>query len=206
VQVLDSYESTTYADGSAGAVYGQYPPLVNVCLPPGQWQTYDIVYTAPRFDAKGKLLSPARLTVFQNGVLIQNNVRLTGPTSWLERAPYQAHPEKQPISLQDHGNPVRFRNIWIRELGKPGKKEFTLPDALLDRYAGEYDRVKIERAGSQLVATLGGVNFLLFAESPTKFFAKTTDVQIEFPGGDQGKPDRLIWSVGEGANEAKRTR
>ncbi len=205
VQVLDSFGHTTYADGSAGAVYGQYPPLVNVCLPPGQWQTYDIIYTAPRFNAEGKLRSPARLTVFQNGVLIQNNVTLTGPTSWLERAPYQAHPEKQPISLQDHGNPVRYRNIWVRELGKPGKKEFTLPNALLNSYVGKYDNVEISRDGDHLVAHLGGVNFRMFAESPTRFFAKTTDVQIEFPGGGQGKPDHLTWSVGEGANEAKRS-
>src|SRR5690348_1729578 len=94
VQVLDSFENKTYADGSAGAIYGQYPPLVNVTRPPGQWQVYDILYTAPRFDAAGKLVSPVRLTIFHNGVLIQNNVALTGPTSWLERAPYQAHPEK----------------------------------------------------------------------------------------------------------------
>jgi hypothetical protein len=206
IQVLDSYENVTYADGSAGSIYGQYPPLANVCRPPGQWQTYDIVYTAPRFDAEGKLLSPARLTVFQNGVLIQNNVELTGPTDWLDRAPYHAHPEKQPIALQDHGNPVRFRNIWVRELGNRGKKEFTLATAVLDSYTGKYDPIEISREGDQLAATLGGRKFLLFAESPTKFFAKTTDVQIEFPASSQGKPDRMIWSVGEGANEAKRTR
>jgi hypothetical protein len=206
VQVLDSYENKTYADGSAGAVYGQYPPLVNVSRPPGEWQVYEIIYTAPRFDAEGKLLSPVRLTVFHNGVLIQNNVQLTGPTSWLERAPYQPHPEKQPISLQDHGNPVRFRNIWLRELGKPGKNEFLLPTALLDSYVGKYEGLEVKRQDTQLAVTLGGVKFLLFAESPTKFFAKTTDVQIEFPGGDHAQPDRLIWSVGEGANEAKRNR
>ena len=141
VQVLDSYDNKTYADGSAAAIYGQYPPLVNACLPPGKWQTYDIIYTAPRFAADGKVLSPVRLTVFHNGVLVQNNVSLTGPTSWLERAPYQPHPEKQPLSLQDHGNPVRFRNIWVRELGKPGKKEFTFPPTLLDGYVGRYDTV-----------------------------------------------------------------
>jgi hypothetical protein len=206
IQVLDSFENKTYADGGAGAIYGQYPPLVNVSRPPGQWQTYDIVYTAPRFEADGKLLSPARLTVLHNGVLIQNNVQLTGPTSWLERAPYQAHPEKQPISLQDHGNPVRFRNVWVRELGKPGRKEFTLPAALLDGYVGKYDNIEITREDRQLAARVGGLQFLLFAESPTKFFAKTTDVQIEFPAGGQGKPDHLIWSVGEGANEAKRNK
>jgi hypothetical protein len=205
VQVLDSYGNKTYADGGAGAVYGQYPPLVNASRLPGQWQVYDIIYTAPRFDAEGKLLSPVRLTVFHNGVLIQNNVSLTGPTSWLERAPYQPHPEKQPISLQDHGNPVRFRNIWVRQLGKPGQDEFTLPPALLDRYAGRYENWEIVREGNQLTARMGGVKFTLFAESPTKFFAKSTDVQIEFPGGDRNNPDRLIWSVGEGANVARRS-
>jgi hypothetical protein len=206
VQVLDSFENKTYADGSAGAIYGQYPPLVNASRAPGQWQFYDIVYTAPRFSSEGKLLSPVRLTIFHNGVLIQNNVELTGPTSWLERAPYRAHPEKQPISLQDHGNPVRFRNIWVRELGKPGKREFSLPTALLDSYAGKYDDIEITREGDQLAARKGGVKFVLFAESPTRFFAKTTDVQIEFPAGGNGNVDRLIWSVGEGANEAKRSR
>ncbi len=204
VQVLDSYGSKTYADGSAGSIYGQYPPLVNVCRPPGEWQTYDILYTAPRFDAEGKVTSRARLTVFQNGVLIQNNVELTGPTSWLDRAPYSAHAVKQPISLQDHGNPVRYRNIWVRELGKPGRKEYSLPNALLDSYVGKYGGVEIVRDGSQISALVGGMKFLMFAESPTKFFAKTTDVRVEFPNGDQAKPDRLIWSVGEGGSESKR--
>jgi hypothetical protein len=209
IQVLDSFQSQTYADGSAGAVYGQYPPLVNASRPPGEWQIYDTIYTAPRFDAEGKLLSPVRLTVLHNGVLIQNNVQLTGPTSWLERAPYQAHPEKQPISLQDHGNPVRFRNIWVRELGKPGKNEFTFPNTLLDRYTGVYtspdkNRFFIDRDGSQLIVKLNGVRFVLFAESPTKFFAKTTDLQIEFSPTEEGKAQKLTWSVGEGANEATR--
>ncbi len=209
VQVLDSYENRTYADGSAGSLYGQYPPLVNVCRPPGQWQTYDILYTAPRFDADGALLSPACLTVFHNGVLIQHNAKLTGPTSWLERAPYKAHPEKQPISLQDHGNPVRYRNIWIRELGKPGKKEFTYSHALLDRYVGTYDRgsnnfVYVTREGNQLVLKLEGVRFVLFAESPTKFFAKTTDVQCEFQAENQGKASKVVISVGEGGMTARR--
>jgi hypothetical protein len=209
IQVLDSYRSPTYADGSAAAVYGQYPPLVNASLPPGQWQTYDIVWTAPRFDAAGKLLSPARVTVFHNGVLAQNNVELTGPTSWLERAPYTAHPEKLPISLQDHGNPVRFRNIWVRELGNPGRPEYTFSNALLDSYAGSYGKkasnaIVVTRDDRQLVVTLNNVRFTMFAESPTKFFAKTTDLRVEFLKDDSGKVDRMVWSVGEGANEAKR--
>ncbi len=206
VQVLDSYEANTYADGQAAAVYGQYPPLVNASRPPGEWQFYDIIYTAPRFDAEGKVKSPARLTVFHNGVLVQNNVELTGPTSWLERAPYQPHPEKQPISLQDHGNPVRFRNIWVRELGKPGRKEFTLAEKLLDTYCGKYGNgdIEVSREDRQLVARKSGVRFVMFAESPTKFFAKTTDFRLEFMPDSDSQVNKVIWSVGEGANEAKR--
>ena len=116
IQVLDSYENKTYADGQAAAVYGQYPPLVNASRPPGQWQTYDIVFHGPRFDKDGKLLRPARVAVFHNGVLVQDNVELTGPTAHAARPPYSPHAEKLPLALQDHGNPVRFRNIWIREL------------------------------------------------------------------------------------------
>lgn len=116
IQVLDSYENKTYADGQAAAVYGQYPPLVNASRPPGQWQSYDIVFHGPRFDAKGKLLRPARVTVFHNGVLVQDNVELTGPTAHGERPPYKPGPEKAPLALQDHDEPVRYRNIWIREL------------------------------------------------------------------------------------------
>ncbi len=116
IQVLDSYQNKTYPDGQAGAVYGQYSPLVNASRPPGEWQTYDIVFHRPRFDKDGKLLRPARFTVFHNGVLVQDNVELTGPTDHMKRPPYAAHPDKLPLSLQDHSNPVRFRNIWIREL------------------------------------------------------------------------------------------
>jgi len=116
IQVLDSYENKTYADGQASAVYGQFPPLVNASRPPGQWQMYDIVFHGPRFDSAGKLQRPARVTVFHNGVLVQDNDELTGPTANKQRPPYKATPEKLPLSLQDHGHPVRYRNIWIREL------------------------------------------------------------------------------------------
>lgn len=116
VQVLDSYQSKTYADGQAGAIYGQYPPLVNACRPPGEWQTYDIVWHGPRFDASGKLVRPATVTVIQNGVLVQDHVTLTGPTAHKQRPPYSVHPEKLPLKLQDHSHPVRYRNIWIREM------------------------------------------------------------------------------------------
>jgi hypothetical protein len=116
IQVLDSYENKTYADGQASAVYGQYPPQVNAARPPGQWQWYDIVFHGPRFDPAGKLLRPARVTVFHNGVLVQDNVEPTGPTGHHMRPPYVPGPDKLPLALQDHGNPVRYRNIWIREL------------------------------------------------------------------------------------------
>ena len=116
VQVLDSFENRTYADGQAAALYGQYPPLVNACRKPGEWQTYDIVFHRPRFAADGKLAEPARLTVFHNGILVHDNDVLTGPTAHKARPPYKAHADKLPLSLQDHGNPTRFRNIWLREL------------------------------------------------------------------------------------------
>jgi hypothetical protein len=116
VQVLDSFNNQTYADGQAAAVYGQYPPLVNASRKPGEWQTYDIVFHRPRFDADGNLTEPARMTIFHNGVLVQDNAVLTGPTAHKARPPYKTHADKLALSLQDHGNPVRYRNIWLREL------------------------------------------------------------------------------------------
>ncbi len=116
IQVLESYTNTTYADGQAGAVYCQYPPLVNPALPPGQWQTYDIVWHGPRFGAGGELERPATITLLYNGLLVQDHVTLTGPTDWLKRPAYQPHALKEPLLLQDHGSPVRYRNVWVREL------------------------------------------------------------------------------------------
>jgi len=116
VQVLDSYDNKTYFHGQAGAVYKQYAPLVNVSRKPGEWQAYDIIYHAPRFDANGTLTKPGTLTVLQNGVLIQDNVEIKGSTASAGAPKYTAHPLKQPIGLQNHGTPVRYRNIWIREL------------------------------------------------------------------------------------------
>jgi hypothetical protein len=116
VQVLDSYQSRTYPDGQAGSMYGQYPPLVNPTRPPGEWQTYDIVFRAPRFDRGGGLVRPARVTVFLNGVVVQDASVLTGPTADRARPAYKAHAARLPLSLQDHDHPVRYRNIWIRDL------------------------------------------------------------------------------------------
>ena len=119
VQVLDSYGNITYPDGQASAVYGQYPPLVNASRPPGEWQTYDIVFHRPRFDASGNVTRPARMTILFNGTLVQDDVALTGPTAHKARPPYAKHADRLPLILQDHGDPVRYRNIWARELNAP---------------------------------------------------------------------------------------
>jgi len=200
-QVLDSYQSKTYADGAAAAIYGQYPPLVNAARPPGQWQTYDIIWTSPRFDADGNLVSEAHETVIHNGVLVQNNVELTGPTGWINRIPYSAHPERLPIALQDHGHPVRYRNVWVRELGNPRHKEFMLPEALLASYAGDYGKPKCTVAQvRRLPDGLLCLNFadrplVMHADSPTHFYALSTDVQCTFDFTDKSKVLRV--TVGE---------
>jgi hypothetical protein len=116
LQVLDNYQAETYADGMAGSVYGQYPPQVNASRPPGQWQVYDVVFHAPRFAEDGSVTSPARETVFLNGLLVQDDVSLKGSTAHMTLAKYTKHPDKAPIYLQDHGHPVRYRNIWIRPI------------------------------------------------------------------------------------------
>lgn len=208
IQVLDSFENKTYADGSCASVYNQYPPLVNASRKPGEWQTYDVIWTAPRFDAEGKLVSAPRVTLFHNGVLVQNNVELFGETGWLDRAPFRVHPEKLPISLQDHGNPVRYRNVWVRPLGRPSKTELSLADAVLDGYCGRYRRgrdevVEVVRGPDRtLHLTLGGVKFQMFAETPTRFFSKTVDVQCEFGGTGTSTTARV--SVGEDGGETLR--
>ena len=116
VQVLNSYENTTYPDGQAASIYGQYPPLVNASRPPGEWQSYDIIFRRPHFDEDGNLVKPATVTVLHNGVLVQDHAVLTGPSGHRSRPPYKAHADKLPIFLQDHNEPTRYRNIWVREL------------------------------------------------------------------------------------------
>ncbi|WP_066631025.1 3-keto-disaccharide hydrolase [Labilibacter marinus] len=118
VQVYDSYNNhrKIYSNGQAGSIYKQYSPLVNVCKKPGKWESYDIVFTAPQFKDDGTLKSPAYFTVFHNGVLIQNHVELTGPTTHLKYTEYKKHPEKMPLLIQSHGSAVEYRNIWIRDL------------------------------------------------------------------------------------------
>jgi hypothetical protein len=115
VQVLDSYDNRTYSNGQAASIYKQTMPLVNACRPPGEWQTYDIIYRAPRFKENGELDAPAYITVIHNGVLVQNHTQIKGDTPYIGLPKYKAHGEL-PLRLQDHGNPVGYRNIWIRKL------------------------------------------------------------------------------------------
>jgi hypothetical protein len=122
LQVLDSYQDETYYDGQAASIYKQHPPQVNAMRPPGEWNVYDVIWTAPKFTAEGKLESPAYITVLHNGVLVQNHFKLLGDTPY-NRPPQYNPPSELPVRLQNHGNPVKYRNIWIRPLKEPqGKK------------------------------------------------------------------------------------
>ncbi len=213
IQVLDSYQNETYADGQAAAVYGQYPPLVNASRPPGEWQSYDIVFRRPRFSRTGSLLQPARITVLHNGVLVQDKVEVWGPTNWLQHAPYTAHPDKLPLSLQDHGNPVRFRNIWLRELpeaSEPGPVQtkaepvVVLKTAQLDRFVGKYRRegesneiYEIKRDGQKLVASFSGsVQVELVPSSEREFQLRWTAGKLVFNVGAEGTVTSFTFHLG----------
>ena len=123
IQVLDSYQNRTYADGSAAAMYGQFPPLVNASRKPGEWQAYDIAFTAPRFKASGELEAPAKVTVLHNGVVVHHATAFYGPTQHRRIDPYSSRIftmagglARGPVALQDHGNPIHYRNVWVREI------------------------------------------------------------------------------------------
>ena len=217
LQVLDSYQADTYADGQAGAIYGQYPPLANASRPPGEWQTYDIAFRRPRFDKDGKLSEPARVTLIHNGILVQNNEELWGGTNWLESAPYEAHADRGPIELQDHGHPVRFRNIWIRELPErprprrmisPDRRSFPSRPRCWINSTGQY--AMGQRKDSKPVTISRGDGHLLFklasrpkplvmqAISPTEFVLPHTDARFTFQRDDQGRVTGVLFKVGDG--------
>ena len=116
VQILGTHNNESYSDGMAGSLYGQNPPLVNVCRPNGQWNSYDILFQAPVFADNGDLVSPAYVTVIFNGVVVQNNFAMTGTTAHMARAKYKKHADKMPIRIQDHSDPIKFANIWVMEI------------------------------------------------------------------------------------------
>jgi hypothetical protein len=223
IQVLDSYRADTYADGQAGAIYGQYPPLSNASRPPGQWQSYDIAFRRPRFDAAGTLLEPARITVFHNGILVQNNEEPFGPTSWLKWLPYSDQGGRGPISLQDHDHPVHYRNLWLRELPEraaPSPKDLerpkvvTLPAEVLDRYVGQYalnekpdaPKATIAREGGHLVVSFPFRPQPLALEpiSETEFDMPYTDGRFTFHKDDQGRVTGVLFRIGDGRRDMKR--
>ena len=220
IQVLDSYQNDTYADGQAAAVYAEYPPMYNASRPPGEWQSYDIFFRRPRFDAKGALLRPARLTLLHNGVLVQDNVELTGPNSWLTNAPYKAHADRLPFSLQDHSNPVRFRNIWARELIEQpahsmitpsGQSPIAIPQNIVERYTGKYTTkdgftVQVTREGESVYAVIGSDRLLLDLRSPRDFSFVGVDGGLEFTLDKNGVPDSCYFRTGGGVTPLARRR
>jgi hypothetical protein len=221
VQVLDSYQNDTYPDGQAAAIYGQYPPLVNASRPPGEWQTYDIAFRRPRFRPDGGLASPARITVIHNGILVQDGVEPWGPTAWLQALPYTSHADRLPLGFQDHGNPVRYRNIWLRELPEgPGapplpdaRPVVNLPVALLDRYVGKYQVTgegptvyTITRRGGQLFADFywNGQPLELVPHSDRVFSLRWTAGEVEFDVKPDGTASGLRFRLGGDTHAATR--
>jgi len=223
VQVLDSYKADTYADGQAGALYGEYPPLFNASRPPGEWQTYDVAFRRPRFDSSGAVKEPAKVTLFHNGILVQNNEELFGPTTWLKWLPYVNEGDKGVLSLQDHDHPVKYRNIWVRELPErpaPTAKDLerlkviSLSNEILDKYVGGYltstkpdaKEAKITREGGHLVIVFPNRPQSLVMEpiSETEFEMPFTDGHFTFQKDGQGKVTGVLFRVGDGDRVMKR--
>ena len=194
IQVLDSHDNFTYADGGAGGVYGQYPPLVNASRVPGEWQTYDIVFHAPRF-VNGALVAPARVTLLWNGILAQDNVSITGPTNWHDRPPYVVFPDQLPIALQDHGQPVRYRNIWVRPL-PPAAESLTPTFApTLAVRAEEVAELVGDYAGGGMSFTIAkSSDGLLLNKTPLRMIAEDSFYAIE----PAGMANRILVVRGEG--------
>lgn len=150
IQILDSYDNLTYFDGQAASIYKQTPPMANAMRKPGEWNTYDIFWTAPRFAVNGDVESPAYVTVVHNGVLVQNHFELMGPSSFVEPPHYKVHDPTGPISLQDHGNPVRFRNIWVRKPRAASGQRVSAPYVMKSGKNVSYEQAVKDKENDQL--------------------------------------------------------
>ena len=220
IQVLDSFDNLTYADGQAGAVYGQYPPLANASRKPGEWQSYDIIFRKPSYQEDGKLLSPARFTVLHNGVLVQDNVRPLGPTSWIQHGSYQKSPDKLPLSFQDHGNPVRYRNIWIRELPpeailQPDKPYDPVIVALSPeqqaKIVGKYELStggtwEILQRDGKLLFSMIAIPLEMIPHSKEEFGLKYTAGKLTLTYDPSGNPKELQFYMGGDTRKATRVK
>jgi hypothetical protein len=223
IQVLDSYQAETYADGQAGAIYGEYPPLFNASRPPGEWQSYDIAFRRPRFDTGERLIEPARVTMFHNGILVQNNEQPFGPTSWLKWLPYSDTGDRGPIMLQDHDHPVRYRNIWVRELPErpaPTEKDLARPQRVfltrdvLDQYSGQYlvnakpdaPKATIAREGDHLTVSFPFRPQTLVLEpiSETVFDMPYTDGRFTFRKDKAGQVTGVLFHIGDSERDMKK--
>lgn len=234
IQVLDSYQAETYADGQAGAIYGQYPPLFNATRAPGEWQSYDIYFRRPRFNARGEVLEPARMTVVHNGILIQNNEILRGETTYLQSGAYTAHPDQAPLMLQDHAHPVRYRNIWARRLPERAEppasyvpRAASLTPAQLDAFVGTYYRAPnpnataqqlaaaqqnqtpaytITRDGNEVLVRIGtNVQQRAIPVSATELWLGHTAAKMTFAPQPDGSM-QLTYDLGGGANPSRAIR
>lgn len=222
IQVLDSYNADTYADGQAGAIYGQYPPRFNASLPPGEWQSYDIFFRRPGFDEEGGLLEAARVTVIHNGILIQDNQELWGGTAWLKYSTYEKHSNSEPIELQDHGSPVRFRNVWalrLPDLMAPDSSyamidTFEMTVQQLDRYMGVYNRpntqatITLSREGTRVFGDFYHRAGLLELTpvSATEFIMNETAGRLVFELDENQAPVSLVWQMGGAEMPATKAR
>lgn len=223
IQILDTFQADTYADGQTGAVYGEAPPLFNASLPPGAWQAFDIIFRGPQFSADGTLLAPAVVTVLHNGIAVQNNEQVVGPTSWLNTLAYQSHPREAPIRLQDHGQAVRFRNIWARRLParlEPSAEQSRPPRAIaktpaeLAAFAGTFQLgddttkppVAMSVDGNGLIVRFPDrpVDMPIVPVSEKVFEFVNTDATIEFKTDAAGKPSDAPMHIGGSTRSLKR--
>ena len=195
IQILDTLKNATYADGMAGSIYGQYPPLANAARGLGEWQSYDIVFHRPRFNPDGSIKSRARITALHNGVLTQDNAEILGPTKWIKHLEYSKNMVKGPLALQQHGDVVHFRNIWIRDLSEglpqPAQPyptpQVELNDEDMDRLVGDYGEFKVKKSNGKIYCVFYQAEMELLPLSKSEFVMKKCAGNLSFDFDDKGQ-------------------